>query len=418
MTFENKPQEKEQGLNQADLRQRFKTAFRNDDAQEVVQLMKEGLPLNDPNTTHFHDAARLKKINIVKVFLSIPNIDIDRKDSLGNTPLRKAVEYGHQEVVNLLLKSGADATARNKIGTGSSQKSETLLHIAVRDGKPEMVEMLARYHAEINALDRYGETPLHVASGKKFFEIKNEEARKEAMKLNDKIVESLLRYGADVSQRCEAGDIALMKAVVCKHEEICKLLIKHGSDPNARNKYGDFALKNAVHEGDCEITEALLKSPCCNVDDVDEMGQSLLHLAAMSGQLGVVQALVNHRAFLNPKIKNKSTTPLQLAAQAASTDIIDFLLKSGAEVKIGEWPSSMAISYPWTKVAQVRKAWLERPWSLNDHNLLCLRLRHCPRNLIITLWCLGKRQLELPTELWWAMFSFLRVMDFRVGGVA
>lgn len=39
--------------------------------------------------------------------------DVNAIDKLGNTPLHKAVSYGHKDIVKMLLEAGADANVKN-----------------------------------------------------------------------------------------------------------------------------------------------------------------------------------------------------------------------------------------------------------------------------------------------------------------
>jgi len=68
--------------------------------------------------------------------------DVNAKDNLfGRTALMIASFYGHKEVVELLLKKGADVNAKDKNG-------RTALMIASKKGHKEIVELLKFYGAK------------------------------------------------------------------------------------------------------------------------------------------------------------------------------------------------------------------------------------------------------------------------------
>ena len=76
---------------------------------------------------------------------------------LGSTPLSIATIKGHADIVKLLLKSGADPSARNKDGG-------TALHYACLLGRPEIAMLLVDHGADANATAINGDTPIDVAA--------------------------------------------------------------------------------------------------------------------------------------------------------------------------------------------------------------------------------------------------------------
>nr|XP_041574570.1 ankyrin repeat domain-containing protein 27 isoform X2 [Taeniopygia guttata] len=71
----------------------------------------------------------------------------------GFTPLHMAALHGHSELVSLLLRHGARASARN------SQLAAPL-HLACQRGHAQVVQCLMDYNAKLNKKDVYGNTPL------------------------------------------------------------------------------------------------------------------------------------------------------------------------------------------------------------------------------------------------------------------
>lgn len=66
------------------------------------------------------------------------NVDLNKKDSDGNIPLRWASAYGHIEIVNELLKHNADANIKNNRGW-------TPFHYACFYGFLNIVHVLIEY---------------------------------------------------------------------------------------------------------------------------------------------------------------------------------------------------------------------------------------------------------------------------------
>lgn len=83
----------------------------------------------------------------------------------NETALHCAAQYGHTEVVTLLLEHSCDPTIRNS-------REETALDLAAQYGRLETVELLVRTHPELiqpysrnyGAACIFPHTPLHLAS--------------------------------------------------------------------------------------------------------------------------------------------------------------------------------------------------------------------------------------------------------------
>jgi len=95
-------------------------------------------------------------------------------DDTGETPLHAALSEasaGHDRVVRVLLKAGADPNVRTKVGveTGALMrdartKGETPLHRAAAFANAESVQLLIDCGAVKDAKDAYGDSPLAWAS--------------------------------------------------------------------------------------------------------------------------------------------------------------------------------------------------------------------------------------------------------------
>ena len=83
---------------------------------------------------------------------------VNRPDTDGRVPLHYASCYGHRAVAEVLLGAGADATASDSDGF-------TSLHFACRWDRLEVADYLVWLKTiVIDARDRWGQTPLHLAA--------------------------------------------------------------------------------------------------------------------------------------------------------------------------------------------------------------------------------------------------------------
>ena len=158
------------------------------------------------------------------------------------TPLKWASYNGFKDVVQLLLKAGADA---NKTVEGGPTP---LLH-SVRHGLLEVVQILLDGGANPNIADREGYTPLYEAIVYFPFDCSME------------IIKLLLENGANVDHEIkfrwhEFRCTPLLRAVSYGKEEVVQILLENGADPIKKLKnyrttplaYAHFQLSMLPHE--------------------------------------------------------------------------------------------------------------------------------------------------------------------------
>lgn len=129
--------------------------------------------------------------------------DINALDGLKESCVHLAVKYGRPELLQYLLENGASLDV-------SGSDDDRPLHIAARRGV-EYVRLLVGAGADVNAKGDRGFTPLHIA----------------AMRGDDAMVTLLLHYGA-VLQTNMDGMTALSVAAhrFAVYERICEELRK------------------------------------------------------------------------------------------------------------------------------------------------------------------------------------------------
>ena len=129
-----------------------------------------------------------------------------RDNALGDSPLGWATRLGHTELVETLLKRGADPNVQNFDG-------DTPLMIAVYEGYLEIARTILEHGAKIDTKNMERITALHFAvfSGRA------------------DMVTMLIGAGADVQAKTKEGETPLQIAVDKQHPDIAEILKQHGA---------------------------------------------------------------------------------------------------------------------------------------------------------------------------------------------
>ncbi|KAG6420159.1 hypothetical protein SASPL_116678 [Salvia splendens] len=133
----------------------------------------------------------------------------------------------------------------------------------------------------------------------------------------------------DVNTQDEDGDTPLTHAARQGHTALAKYLVDHGADPSIPSALGTTALHHSAGTGDIELLKFLL-SKDVSVDSQSDAGTPLIW-AAGHGQQDSVKLLLEHKA--NPDAKTEDDiTPLLSAVAAGSLACLELLIKAGATV--------------------------------------------------------------------------------------
>ena len=109
----------------------------------IIRGANVNIPFGD-GTPALSMVAELDNIEMARVLLRTPDIQINRAGKDQLTALAIASRKGHKEIVELLLKKGAEPNIRDKYGT-------TPLHYAALYGHMAIVETLLHSEADVDA---------------------------------------------------------------------------------------------------------------------------------------------------------------------------------------------------------------------------------------------------------------------------
>ncbi|XP_005721425.1 oxysterol-binding protein-related protein 1 isoform X1 [Pundamilia nyererei] len=170
------------------------------------------------------------------------------KTCSGWTPLHLACSFGHRDVVEELLKAGADVNLQNNLG-------DTPLHKAAYAGRKEIVLLLLRYDACANIINGTAQIPKDVTEDDEIITMLEAAERRAARRHEEKLLEaaregdistlSKLLNGKDAPDihcRDSVGNTPLHCAAYRGQKQCVIKLLKCGANPSIKNNNAQTAL--------------------------------------------------------------------------------------------------------------------------------------------------------------------------------
>ncbi|XP_058231580.1 death-associated protein kinase 1 isoform X2 [Hemibagrus wyckioides] len=272
---------------------------------------------------------------------SLTSYDINQPNKHGTPPLLIAAGCGNIQIIDVLMRKGAEIQVLDKSGANAiyyaarhghvetlkflhekkcpldiqDKSGETALHVAARYGNVDVVQYLCSIHANPDLTDREQETPLHCAAWHGY----------------SAVARALCQVGCNVNARNREGESPLLTASARGFRDIVECLLEHGADIDSTDKDNHIALHMAVRRCQIEVVKCLL-SHHCYVDHQDRHGNTPLHIACKDGNLPLVALLCAAKANLD--IPNKfGKTPLHVAASNGGLEVVRHLCVAGANTE-------------------------------------------------------------------------------------
>jgi ankyrin repeat protein len=186
---------------------------------------------NEQGETPLINAAFRGNVEAGRVLLS-HGADINEASEHGHTPLLGAAWQGHAEFAKLAIEHGADVDYQPEEG-------DNVLMRAINGGECSVVEALVGAGVNTNVCEsHYGCSALHMA----------------AIHGDAATVEHLLKGGASVTSRDDAGSTPLEMAARYGHNDVAEILIAHGADrASMESASGTLAAQGELAEGEAVI---------------------------------------------------------------------------------------------------------------------------------------------------------------------
>lgn len=322
----------------------------------IDTLLKSGASLKSTNSqgeTLLTVAAWQGNVELVKKLLE-RGVAVNDKNTDGTTPLFRLFGFGTSpkiddaklEIINLLLKSGADPNLTYE----TDYDCNAPLMMMAEHGQTDFVKLLLSYKADANLKCKTGEGVLNKFSIWRNF---NEYAE---------LFNLLIDVGADVNSAGRSGITPLMSAVEAQNIPIIKKLLSKGAAVNAQDTLGRtaliFAIQGLTGKPSLEIVELLLKSGANPNLTINEKTQESFG-TALAGAIwheplycrfdwgnascwyrdsvqyasdDILKLLIAYKADVN-LTSGKKDSPLVAAAKSGRINAISFLIENGADVK-------------------------------------------------------------------------------------
>ncbi|RSL42855.1 hypothetical protein CEP54_015327 [Fusarium duplospermum] len=292
-----------------------------------IMAIKHGMAYSCLEKSHrspFHIAASSGRVGFLKTCFGVADTEALKATLCtggldGRTPLHLAVEGGHQECVNLLLK--------HLVPRQGDIWGRTPVHLAAIGQNYAIGRELLAHFSEPLKVDKLGNTPLT-------YLLRNE---------NDKTVEQgRADFARDLMATWKmdkvddgSGNSLLHYAAAFSDEDAVETLVKELGNVNILNRQGQTPLHLACLEGRTAVVRKLI-SLGAQVRSLDDKGWNVLHYAAdcrgaeldlVSSILEVKEDIINTRT-----IKDSCRTPVQTAAAAGNALVAMLLVSKGAHL--------------------------------------------------------------------------------------
>lgn len=267
---------------------------------------------------------------MVRLLLQSPKIDVNkqggepvRETIWVRSPLIKAASMGLTEIVDMLLKRGANIDDRDSVAL-------TALIWAARNDHIKVVEVLLNNpkKPDVNAKGITQIPPL-------WYAVINE---------NMDMLTLLHHRGAKIDYPNREGESVLTKTVLHDRFDVLDYLVANGANINRADNLGYTPLIYAANMSCCKdrkqvlawVPKFLTFKPKLDlqIGGAGKAGLTVLHAATLNGSTELLQLLLDAGMNINQLSLETNRTPLHYAAQIRRPDVVEFLLKQGAKTEI------------------------------------------------------------------------------------
>ena len=328
-------------------------AVRHSEAFEISQLLDH--QQSNPNAqnregdTPLHIACHMRVLHFIMLLLkrrcntNIPNKKGETAQYIplnedGDYLLHIACQWGDVGIVRYLI---TDERCNPNVQCSTSKN--TPLHIAAKYGQDDVIVQLLSYKkCDPNILNKYGDTPLHVA-------VRNNITP---------MISRLLQHNPNV-QNYVSSTLLHVAARKNRLPAISQLLSNKQCNPNVVNNDHLTPLLIAVQHNNSLLATALLQHDKCDPTLRDQHGNTPLHLACIGGetQPEMVEVAKQLLMSVDPScVNNAGQTPIELTTNYQLIQAISQIIKCKTKQSVQTYISMFIVGNPETGKSTLVKA--------------------------------------------------------------
>lgn len=313
-------------------------AIEKNDSAKAKAAIDSG---DDVNAVYDRDtllcwSIRRNRPEISKLIIQSPKVDVNKRGVLYDdfsdwerTPLIQAAHMGQTEIVDLLIKKGADMNARDRADNAPLARGNTALIKAAQRNQMDTVQVFFT-HSKKPSVNLQG------SEGKTAFWFAVEKENLEMVKL-------LYSNGSKVNLTDNSGRSVLTATILHKKYDVLDFLVSKGADINLADNGGLTPIMTAINSRNADparvfkyLEKFLTFKPKLDTTQIKKMGggYSALHLASRFGFVDVVKLLLDNGANINIVSLATGGTPLHTAASSKNNDVAKYLMERGAKREI------------------------------------------------------------------------------------
>ena len=253
--------------------------------------------------------------------------------------LHSAAKNGNSITIRYLLFQGADINCINKYGN-------TPLHVAIKHNQKNIVKLLLQQGADVNLGSNKGHTALHLA----VFHNREDIIKLllDAKGINPKLINNndstaidlaelegnkeLLKLISSKDRERSDSTTELYTAIVKGDTKKAKLLLEKGVYGNHINKHGYNALHAAIAGGYTEIAKLLLDTKGVDISHINSAGYNALHAAIARGYTEIAKLLLDAKGVDISHVNKYGYNALMAAIHHKHIDIAKLIIEASEDL--------------------------------------------------------------------------------------
>jgi len=277
--------------------------------------------------------AESRNLHDIMICIIETGVDLDFVFPNWSVLLRKFVLSQNVQMVKILLSNN-----RNMLC--SSPNGQSVLIDAVSINNNEIFELLLKSKFSINIKDENGLSCLHWA----------------VLNNSQTMVETLIINGININGQDNNGNCALFYAISNGNIEIFLLLLNYGISCELKNNMNETPIYEAFRRNQRNIVIELINQGV-NIMPIPNSEKSLLHYAVEQNDLELASEFIKRKIPINSKTLSNKDTPMHIACRKDSIEMIYLIHKTpGSSMndqnKLGETPLFLASQHSTPQIVE------------------------------------------------------------------